>query len=130
MREQFLELIRKLDIISYKVSNELPFSNSNIPMYLKNTKYIYVDNAVSTIETLIPVLNGINIEADIQTIRIYLSNDAKQTPPDYSTTVSLIRNLKDSITGNYFKRDCATETVYENDIALTTFEFKFYKLQE
>ena len=130
MREEFIELLKKLDIVSYKVSEELPFSNSNIPMYIKNVKYIYVDNDISTIETLIPIMSGVNVEVDIQTIRIYLSNDAKKLPPDYSSTVSLIRDTKESITGNYYKRECVIETSFENDISLTTFEFKFYKIKD
>jgi hypothetical protein len=130
MREEFIELLKKLDIVSYKVSEELPFSNSNIPMYIKNVKYIYVDNEISTIETLIPIMSGVNVEVDIQTIRIYLSNDAKKLPPDYNTLVSLIKNTKEDITGNYYKRDCVIENNYENDISITTFEFKFYKLKD
>lgn len=130
MREEFIELLKKLDIVSYKVSEELPFSNSNIPMYIKNVKYIYVDNVISTIETLIPIMSGLNVEVDIQTIRIYLSNDAKKLPPDYSILISLIRDLKEDITGDYYKRDCIIENNYENDITITTFEFKFYKLKD
>lgn len=130
MREEFIELLKKLDIVSYKVSEELPFSNSNIPMYIKNVKYIYVDNEISTIETLIPIMSGVNVEVDIQTIRIYLSNDAKKLPPDYNTLVSLIKNTKEDITGNYYKRDCVIENNYENDISVTTFEFKFYKIKD
>lgn len=130
MREEFIELLKKLDIVSYKVSEELPFSNSGIPMYLKNVKYIYVDNEINTIETLIPIMTGMNVENSVDTIRIYLSNDAKKLPPDYSTAISLIRNIKESITGNYYKRDVVTETNYENDVITTTFEFKFYKLKD
>lgn len=130
MREQFIELLKKLDIVSYKTSEELPFSNSGIPMYLKNMKCIYVDNKITTTETLMPILSGVNVEVDIDTIRIYLSNDAKKLPPDYSTLQSLIRDLKEKITGNYYKRECVVELSYENDIALTTFEFKLYKIKE
>lgn len=130
MREEFLELLKKLDIVSYKVSEELPFSNSNMPMYIKNQKYIYVDNDISTIETLIPIMSGVNVEVDIQTIRIYLSNDAKKLPPDYATLVSLIKNTKEDITGNYYKRECSIVNNYENDVTITTFEFKFYKLKD
>lgn len=130
MRDEFIELLKKLDIVSYKVSEELPFSNSGIPMYLKNVKYIYVDNKTNTTETLIPIMSGLNIEVDIDTIRIYLSNDAKKLPTDYPNIQSLIRNLKESITGNYYKRECVIETNYENDISVTTFEFKLYKIKD
>lgn len=130
IRDQFIELIKKLGSVSYKVSSELPFSNIQLPMYIKNIKYIYVDNEMSTIETLIPVMNGVNIETDIKTIRIYLSNDAKQIPPDYAILCSQIMKLKDSITGNYYKRDAVLETKYEDDILVSQFEFKFYTIKE
>lgn len=122
MRDQLLTLLKAIDTISYKVSDELPFSNSGTALYLKNPKRIYVDNPTTNVEELIPVLNGINIEGEVLTIRIYFSNDSKQLPKDYQSTVNQIRALKDTIVGDYFKRNVSMSIDYENDLIITTID--------
>lgn len=123
MRDQLLALLKDIVTVSYKVSDELPFSNSDTALYLKNPKRIYVDNPTTTTEVFLPVLNGINIDAEVLTIRVYFANDAKQLPTDYRSVVSQVRELKDKIVGDYFKRDCQMSIDYANDVIINTFDF-------
>lgn len=123
MRDQLLELLKEIVTISYKVSTELPFSDSGQALYLKNPKRIYVDNPTTTTEQFIPVLNGVDVDTEVLTIRVYFCNDSKQLPNDYYTTIDNIRKLKSSIVGDYFKRNCTIGTDYENDLTITTIDF-------
>lgn len=129
MRDQILELIKSIVTVSYKVTEELPYSNSGNPLYLKNPKVIYVDNPSVTVEQTIPVLNGMDIESEIQTVRVYLSNDAKTQPKDYLQLITNIRNVKYNVAGDFYKKECIMNTSLENDMNITTFEFNFYTIK-
>ena len=131
IRSDLLLLIKDLKTVSYKISEELPFSTSGNPLYLKNPKKIYVDNDTSTVDVLIPIMKGFNIDIEVKTVRIFFANDAKQIPPDYYQLVKDLRNIKNLVTNdNYFKRDCVVDVSYENDIMLTTIELKFTKIYQ
>lgn len=125
MREQFLELLKTIQTISYKISEELPFSNSGTPLYSKNPRRIYVDTPTNSIEVFMQILNGVNIDSDVLTIRVYFANDAKQLPTDYQSTVDQIKKLKDSVIGDFIKRQCTYSLEFENDMIINRFEFNF-----
>lgn len=129
MRTELMQYLKSIRLGAYGVTDELPFSNSGIPMYLKNAKKIYVDKDQVSVEDFIPVLNG-TISAEVDTVRVYLTTDAKNIPSDYDTVVSLIRAGKDVSTDpvTFFRRECTSATSFENDLMVTEFEFRFTKL--
>lgn len=127
MREELKDYIVGLKMKNYKVSDELPFSNSGQPMYLKNPKTVYVDNDQTTAEVAILLLNGCEIEAQILTSTVYLATDAKQQPIDYVTLVGSIKAFKHLQTA-YFRRECDVTTEYESDLLVTRVEFRFTQL--
>lgn len=129
MRKSLLDYIKGLNLLSYKETSELPFTNSDTPLYIKNPKRIYVDEPQTSIEEFIRILSGNSIDNEITTIRVYFSNDAKNIPKDYSQTVSQIRMFKNEYSrSDYYQSEVSVETSYENDLSVTQIEFRFVKL--
>lgn len=129
MRTELMQYLKSIRLGAYGVTDELPFSNSGTPMYLKNAKKIYVDKDQVTVEQFLPTLGALNINTETNTVRVYLTTDAKNTPSDYDLAVSLIRQGKDVVTtdGN-FRRTVTSSTTFENDLLVTEFEFNFTRL--
>lgn len=129
MREELKDYIVGLKLKNYKVSDELPFSNSGTAMYLKNAKTFYVDDDQVTTEPFMQVMNGAIIESEVTTVRVYLSTDAKQKPSDYANVVSGIKAWK-YVTANtpYFRKEVDVTSEFENDLQITQFEFRFTKI--
>lgn len=128
MRQELLDYIATHKLRNYKLSQELPFSNSGTVMYLKNPKSIYVDEDQVTTEPLIQMLNGNDIDGEVTTVRVYLATDAKQQPSDYSSVVNVLRNGKALLGTGYFRKECDVTTEFENDLQVTTVEYRFTKL--
>ena len=129
MREDLRDYIVTLKLKNFKVSDELPFSNSGTAMFLKNPKTIYVEEDQLTEEPLIQIMNGNDVLSQVTTVRVYFSTDAKQQPSNYATLVSSIKAWKYTNASNaYFRKECDVITEYENDLQVTTLEFRFTKL--
>ena len=128
MRDVILDYLRGLKLKTFAVSNELPFSNSGVEMYLKNPKKIYVDETQNNRGDFIPTF-GAAPQANVLTSRVYFSSDAKLQPVDYNNLVELIKAAKDiEGTQEYFRRTVNVATTYQNDLLVTEIEFTFTKL--
>jgi hypothetical protein len=128
MREQLINLIKALRNVSLTVTQELPFSNSGTPLYLKNSKVIYVDNPRIDMVTLIPVLNGDDLIAEQTRISLYFSQDAKKPLKDYLDMIVDLRLLKDQFI-EYYKKECTSTISYDNDLMITTVEYTFTQIK-
>lgn len=129
MRTEILSYLKGLKLKNFNVSEELPFSNSGVALYLKNAKRLYLSLEQITLEPFISVFGSSSIDAEVYSVKLYFTTDAKQLPSDYSTVVSQIRAAKSVTTAdNYFRREVTNETSYENDLMVTEFEFRFTKL--
>lgn len=129
MRAEILEYIKDLKLKNFNVSDELPFSNSGIAMYLKNPKRMYADLEQYSNEPFIQLFGNSSIDSEVHSVRLYFTTDAKQLPSDYSAVVSLLRGAKNVATAtNYFRREVNNSTTFENDLMITEFEFRFTKL--
>lgn len=128
MRTEILDYLKGKKFKNFMVSDELPFTSSNTALYLKNPKRIYVDVEQTTTEPLIQVF-GTSIDAEVHSVRLYFTTDAKQLPSDYNTLVSDIRGGKAVTTDEkFFRREVSSLTTFENDMMVTEFEFRFTKL--
>lgn len=128
MRKEILQYLKDQRLQSLNVSDELPFSNSGIILFLKNPKRIYVDLEQVVSEVFINTFTY-PINAEVHSVKLYFTTDAKQLLSDYSEIVSKIRAGKDVPTAEYFhRREVISETSYENDMMVTQFEFRFTKL--
>lgn len=130
MRTELLSYLKALKFKNFNVSEELPFSNSGVALYLKNAKRLYLSLEQIAQEPFISVFGNSSIDAEVYSVKLYFTTDAKQLPSDYSTVVSQIRGAKSvETTDNYFRREVITGTTYENDLMVTEFEFRFTKLK-
>lgn len=129
MRTRLLDYIRGLNLKSFRLSDELPFSQNGAVLYLKNPKRVYVDNPQKTVDDFVLRLDGNHIEAESTVIRVYFASDSKQQPEEYADAVNLIRNFRnESDLRVYFQRDAQVITEYEQDLTVTSIEFTFRKL--
>ena len=76
MRAEILDYLKSLKLSDYTIANELPFLNSGDAMYKKNAKKIYVDESAYSSEVFIPLLDGTNVMADLESIQVFFSNDS------------------------------------------------------
>ena len=128
MRTEILDYLKAQKFRNFNVSDELPFSSSNTALYLKNLKRIYVDLEQVTSEPLILTF-GSGIDAEVHSVRLYFTTDAKQLPSDYDALISVIKSGKGIATNEkYFRREVTSSTSFENDLMVSEIEFRFTKL--
>ena len=129
MRTDVIDYIQSLNLGTFIVSNELPFSESGTPLYLKNLKKIYVDVDQYIVQPFIYTLSGVNISDETTAVRVYFANDAKSIPPNYDDVVSNLRLAKDILpTAGYNRREVDVSTSFEADRLITEIELRFIKL--
>lgn len=128
MRTELLTYLKDQKFKNFNISDELPFTSSNTALYQKNVKRVYVDVEQVSLDPLIVTFDT-PVDAEVHSVRVYFTTDAKQLPSDYSTVVSQIKAGKNvPIAEKFFRRECTTATSFENDLMLTEFEFRFTKL--
>jgi hypothetical protein len=129
MRQEILDYINTLALGGYLLSDELPWSDNDTPLYLKNLKKIYVDNTEYIDEPLIAALNGLVVTNEQQVTRIYFANDAKQLPANYEDLILDLKKAKDisTVTGVQ-RRNVEVLTSFENDVLVTEIAVTFTKL--
>lgn len=129
MREEVIDFIQTLDIGGYNISNELPWSESGTPLYIKNLKKIYVDVDQTTSEPLITTFSGLTVTNHVTIVRIFFANDAKQVPGNYSDVVAELSTAKNAESDMaYHRRECVVSTNIEADRLVTILELRFIKL--
>ncbi len=129
MRTAIYDYIKGLSLGQFRLRDERPFDASGQALYLKNMKTVYVDQEQITQDTVIATLNGLIINAETTSVRVYFSTDAKQLPSNYSSltaSMKLARNAA-AIQG-VNRREVDVTTSYDEDKMITEFEFRFTKL--
>lgn len=126
MRQQLIDYIGSQNLGGFILSQELPFSSSGTALYIKNAKRIYVDRTQFSNEPLIVTFDGVQVDSEIASVRVYFASDAKQIPPNYDSAVTSLRAAKDvaTITG-VTRRECIISTTFEEDLLITELEFRF-----
>ncbi len=128
MRTELLNYLKDQKFKNFNVSDELPFSSSNTAMYLKNPKRMYLDLEQVSTEPFINTF-GAGVDAEVYSVRLFFTTDAKQLPSDYSTVVDTIRSGRNVPTDlQFFRRQVTNSTSFEGDLMITEFEFSFTKL--
>lgn len=129
MRTDVIDYIQTLNLGTFIVSSELPFSESGVPLYIKNLKKIYVDVDQYIVQPVIYTLTGLNISEQTIAVKVYFANDAKSIPPNYDEVVSEIRLAKDILpTAGFNRREVDVTTSFEADRLITEIELRFIKL--
>lgn len=129
MREQVVDYIRGINLGGFTLSNELPWDESETPLYMRNPKRIYVNVTNYATEPLIQTLDGLNIDNETAEVTVFISNDAKQLAANYDDLISQLRAGKNSIevVGNY-RREVDVATTFEADMLVTELTYRFIKI--
>lgn len=129
MRQEVIDYINSLPLGGYLSTEEIPWTDNGTPLYLKNLKKIYVDNAEYVSENLISTLGTLQINQETTSIRIYLANDAKTIPSNYDTLIEDLKAAKNITTiEGLHRREVDVNVTYENDIMVTELEVRFIKI--
>jgi len=129
MRQEVLDYINGLALGGYLLSEESPWRDNTIPLYIKNLKKIYVDNVEYISEPLIATLGTLSINQQTQSTRIYFDNDAKTVPSNYDTLVEDLITVKDiNLNDGTNRREADVRVSYENDVMVTEIEIRFTKI--
>ena len=129
MRTDVIDYLQTQNFGTFIVSTELPFSESGVPLYIKNLKKVYVGVDQYIVEPIITTLSGVNITRDTVAVTVYLANDAKSLTPNYDEVVGLIRAAKDILpTAGFNSREVDVQTSFDADKLVTQIELRFIKL--
>ena len=112
---------------SVSVSDELPWTASGQPLYIKNKKTLFLSEQAQDITQLQSTLDTSDVYQNESTLTGYLTVDAKNQPADIQTVVSAVLNSRLSISDNFIREcDCTIES--EDDYVTYTFEYRFVNL--
>lgn len=129
MRQEVIDYLQTQNLGTYTVSSELPWSETDVSLYLKNLKKIYVDVNEFETDPLIQTLGGLNLTTETTRVRVYFANDAKQLPSNYDDVVSAIKAAKDiNTTTGYNRREVDVTTTFDADRLVTEIELRYIKL--
>jgi hypothetical protein len=130
MRQELLDYIRNSNIGTFKVSKELPFDTSDIALYVKNPKSIYVSVAQTEETTLIATLGALSIVEETTAHSVYFTSDAKQLPANYSEVVNVIKDaVKLAQPNSYNRAEAAASTEFIDDLLVTVITINFIKIK-
>ena len=129
MRTEILAYIQGLNLGTFTVSTELPYTESGQALYVKNPKRIYVDEEQIVSEPLIQALDGVSIVNEESTVTIYFSVDSKLVPANYESVVTALKGAKDITTiSGVFRRELDLSTGYEADLLITELAIRLNKI--
>ena len=123
MRDLLLTQLAGASLGSFSLSQELPYDSSGVPLYLKNSKRIYVDSEQITTTPVVDTLDELTILQEETTVAVYMTCDAKQRPADYGDVCLNIRALRRTVATPGATTTVGIQAEYEADILVTRFEF-------
>lgn len=120
MRSEVLTYLKTQNLGSLAISNDLPFDDSGVPLYIKNVKKVYVGVDQVSVEPFIQTLGGVNISNEATSVTIYFAVDAKTLITNYDTIVSTLRGVKDNVSiDGIHSRTATVETEFVDDLLVT-----------
>ena len=130
MRNQLLSAITTAisTLTQFAVSQELPWSQGDLPLFLKNKKRVYVDNPQVEQTTLIPTLSGIDFYQTDQISTVYVSVDAKNPPTQLDNLITQILSARDTTGVINFGAESDYKQELTEDVLTYSFEFRLNTL--
>jgi hypothetical protein len=127
MRSQVLSAITTQisTLTQFAVSQELPWSQNAQPLFRKNMKKVYVDNANIEQSVIFPVLSGSDVFSDLYTIPVYVAVDAKNPPSQLPTLLTKILQVRDTAAITAYDKEADYAVEIDEDVQIYTFQFRF-----
>ena len=92
-------------------------------------KHIYIDEPTVEMNSLIPILNGVDINETVTKIRGYLVVDAKNRNADLDTALATLNNAKTAATiPSSFRKEFTYSTKIDGEKSVFEFEYRFHNL--
>jgi hypothetical protein len=128
MRDSVLTKLKTISLGGFSVSKELPYAESETPLYLRNPKTIYVDREITETAPLFLTLDGLDISTTTTSVVVYFSTDAKNAPSHLDTLIANIKGLKNTIEHpGANQRDVLLSSNFVGDLLVNEVEFRFTK---
>lgn len=129
MRTELLTYLTAQLTGTIKTSQELPWTEGNDALYLKNARRVYLDEPNTEQAEFLPTLGSLSINARVTTVRWFLSVDAKNRNADLDSAITTLGSAKDitTITGVWQRQFDYTTTI-ENDRIIYEGEYRFTNL--
>ena len=129
MRTEVIDYVQGLNLGTFTVSTELPYTESGQALYVKNPKRIYVDEEQIVSEPLVQALDGLSVINEESTVTIYFSVDSKLVPANYDQVVTALKGAKNITTiDGVFRRELDVSTGYDGDLLITELAIRFNKV--
>jgi hypothetical protein len=129
MRTEILNFLQSQNLGVFTTTNELPWVENGVPLYIKNLKKVYVSQDQVNVEPLVTTLDALIVSSEETSVTVYLACDAKQTPPNLDQVIQIIRQAKDVTTiDGVNRRDVVVNSTFEADVLVTELEFRFTKI--
>lgn len=129
MRTEIIDYVQGLNLGTFTVSQELPYTESGEALYVKNPKRIYVDEEQIVSEPLIQTLNSSNVIDEESSVTIYFSCDSKLLPANYDAVVTALKGARNITTiDGVFRRELDVSTGYDGDLLITELVIRFNKI--
>ncbi len=129
MRTEIIDYVQGLNLGTFTVSTELPYTESGQAMYVKNPKRIYVDEEQITSEPIIQALDGLTVMDEEASVTIFFSVDSKLLPANYEAVLTALKGAKDITTiDGVIRRELDVSTGYDGDLLVTELEIRFNKI--
>lgn len=129
MRNSVIDKIKGLALTGYATTEELPFDDGGVALYLKNPKTLYIDRERTTTEPLVLTLGADDISRTTTSITAYFTVDAKNPPANYQSTVDSLRSIRPTIVQDGANsRDAVVSTSYTGDLLVTEVEYSLTRV--
>jgi hypothetical protein len=129
MRTEIIDYVQGLNLGTFTVSTELPYTESGQAMYVKNPKRIYVDEEQIISEPILQALDGLTVMDEETSVTIFFSVDSKLLPVNYDTVLTALKGAKDITTiDGVIRRELDVSTGYDGDLLVTELEIRFNKI--
>lgn len=132
MRADIITKIRALSTATlgtFALTEELPWSSDDTPLYIKNLKRIYVSPTQTDLDPILDTLDGSGFATEVATTTVYYACDAKQPPANHATLTEAIRNFRIEFdTENWSQRRVTAQTEFEGDRMVQSLEFAFERV--
>lgn len=129
MRTEIIDSIKALAFNGIKVTDELPYDESGVNLYIKNPKTLYVDRTQFESSPLIQVLGGANINNTTTSVSVYLAVDAKQPLNQLNTIIDGLRGIENTLVfEGAHTRESTVSTAYQNDLLVVTVDYRLTRI--
>jgi len=130
MRQAVIDAIAALSLGTFQVSESLPWSSQGENLAIRNFRTIYVDEPESRETAILNTLDGgTGLAQRVTEISAQMAVDAKQQPSNFVSLVQSITQCRNSADlPATVSRECDVTHVYQDDVLITTFQFRFREL--